>query len=557
MRISKLRKRRWELYLIIATILLVFAVLCFFSSFYCSDFLANKILNSYLKSEDVHLSAKRCGFSFKNGIIFRRISLTNKESSISAQSFSLNKDGESTVVMIEGAAIDIALLGGKMFYEEDKISKAGSVKIGLKNVELKSRDSSLFKIEKGFILLGKNEVNWDMRMNYKFISIDSKGFVSLSNKTCLFFFDADSLSVSLMGEYDFNTQVINSKLFFKGKPYVLSTDLLFDRGSIALKDIIFEKFLIPGPINATVLGGIASNWSIQGTENVSRGDFGFEDKENHLKFYLRVLKAHLGNYELITNLYLDYVKTERALSFHSRGTVLNNQPFPELDFAIKFLDEGVLLENFNYQGGLSLSGYWDYGVVLTGKCKFENFDIYKLIKLITPLYSRYFNVASINGEASYFSYNATKLAKLSLELSEGRIWDVVFDSGRIELIGNSKILEFVDSELVIDGESLMFEGYMDISKFPDADMWKDVFLVPGSSSLLWNKADFEDSFGGRKLSLGANLKENVKLDYNVEFSDQENYNKNEISLKIIGKQNLKLRLREDEEIMGIEKTIEF
>ncbi len=556
MRISKFKKRCRGFYFIILAVLFIFAAACFFS-FYYADFLADKVLHRYLKLEDMHLSADRCGFSFKNGIVLKGFSLINKEKEISAKSLAFKKDGESITVKIEGAAGDIHFFQGLMLHEENNALKAVSVEVYLRDIKLKVKNKDFLKIEKGFIFLDRNGINWDLRTKYKLTDVDLKGYASLSNKVCLFSFDVDSLKLFLTGEYDFNTKTINSKLFSRSRTYNLSANLVLEQGNIVLKNIMFEKFLIPGPIDLNVKDGITSEWSVRGAESIFRGDFGFEDKGDTLTFYIRVLKAHLDNYELVTNFYLDYAKAEKTLKFNSRGTVLNNQPFPELSFSTKFLDTGILIENFKYQGGVNLSGYWDYGSTLSCKCRFEKFDIYKLIKLITPLYSRYFDVTSINGEADYSSRQGIKRVKLLLDLSAGRIWDVIFESGRVQLVGDSNMLEFVNSELVVDGDSLKFEGKMDISKFPDADMWRGVFLVPGSSSLLWDKASFEDSFGKRKLSLGAKLKENVKLDYNVEFSDQENYNRNEVSLEIIGKQNFKLRLREDEEIMGVEKKIEF
>jgi hypothetical protein len=101
------------------------------------------------------------------------------------------------------------------------------------------------------------------------------------------------------------------------------------------------------------------------------------------------------------------------------------------------------------------------------------------------------------------------------------------------------------------------EGKLELSEFPQPEMFRQVKLVPLSPHAFWESYSYEEIFGSRKLSLVTKLKKNVKLDYNVEFLEDENYNKGEITLEIEGRPSLQLRLRDEEEIMGLEKSFKF
>ncbi|MDP8216910.1 MAG: hypothetical protein P9L98_06335 [Candidatus Kaelpia imicola] len=506
---------------------------------------------------DLKSCVRQSIFSLKDGVILKDISISRGDKNLIIPSFAIKKENDFISIKIKKALLNLDLLKSLIAISaSSSASNIASFKIRLDDVGFLSQGKAM-NIDHGFILFNENGVHWDLRFDYQGLNFNTRGYISLEKELCFFNFDSEFTKTVLVGEYDLKRKMLRGGFFFKGEFYRLGAKILREHEALSLIDISLGPLSIPGPVELEFSKGLSFNWAIEGNSLDISGFFDFKSEEDRLRFYIKILKAQIGEYELITNSYIDYLADERVLLFDSVGTVLNKMPFPEISFKAVLMDKRIVLERFDYKGGISLNGYCDYNLNHSIQGEFNNFDLHEIMIVVMPLYTRYLSVPMIDGRFNYFFYDDTRFTDIILELGKGRIMDVAFESGRVHLIGNSNILEFVNSELVIDNMPLSFEGNIDIAKFPTTAMWEDVFLVPISTSYPFGDVFFEDRFGDRKMSLGAKLKENVRLDYNVEFSADENYNKNEVSLEIIGKPNLKLRLKNDEEIMGVEKNIKF
>ncbi|MDP8253497.1 MAG: hypothetical protein P9X27_03750 [Candidatus Kaelpia aquatica] len=506
---------------------------------------------------DVKIHARQFIFSLEDGVVLKNLSISRGDKNFVIPRFAIKKNNGFISIKIKGVLLDLNLLKSLIAIPIGSSASNGvSLKVRLDDIDFLSQGKTI-NIDHGSISSGKNGVHWDLRFTYQGLNLNARGYASLERELCFFNFTSEFMKTVLVGEYDLKRKILRGGVFFRGDFYRLGAKALSEHGVLSLIDVSLGPLSIPGPIELNLNKGLSFNWAIQGGSLDASGFLDFKSEEDRLRFYVKVLKAQFGEYELITNSYIDYLIDENSLVFDSVGTVLNKMPFSEISFKAALTDRGVVLERFGYEGGISLSGYCDYNLNHSIQGEFNDFNLHEMMTVVMPLYARYLSVPKINGEFNYFFYDDTRFTDVALELGEGRIIDVVFESGRVHLMGNSNILEFVNSELVIDGMRLAFEGNVDIAEFPTTAMWEDVFLVPISTSYPFGDISFEDRFGDRKMSLGAKLKENVRLDYNVEFSADENYNKNEVSLEIIGIPNLKLRLKDNEEIMGVEKNIKF
>jgi hypothetical protein len=556
MRISYIKKR----YRILFISLIVIVVLTSLSFVF-----ANKVLNIVVNEiaagisvpSEIGLSVRRFTFSFKDGIVLKDLIISKGSEYISIPKVAFKKKNGSMVIKIDNASLDIGLIGSLAVLSPGAAgSKSGAFKIKISNVDIFYQDKTV-NISKGFVFWNNNGFHWDLGLNCYGLSFDAKGFRPFKEEFCFFDLKSKFIEAGIAGKYDFNKGELESLVNFKDNIYDLGVKMAQDKGVFCIESISLGSLLIYNPKTVKTERELGFDWTVEDSALDAAGICSFRNEEERIHLYIKVLNSKFASHELITNLYIDYVLDQKKLLFKSVGSVFNKMPFPELSFSIALSDSGIVLKDFDYEGGAVFSGYFDYNMNYGVKGRFDNFDLHHMMTITMPLYARYLSVSRIDGNFSYFSHDGAGFTDIILKLQKGIIMDITFDSGKIHLIGNSNILEFLNSELVVDGMPLRFEGNVDISQFPAADMWKEVFLTPVSSSHPFGRSFFEDRFGDKKMSLGAKLKDNVRLDYNVEFSADQNYNKNEISLEITGSPYLKLRLKEGEEIMGVERKIKF
>ncbi len=557
MSILEIRKKYRILYRFLFVLVLIFIVSNILSYVF-SSFIFPKLVKNIRVLDNLDVRVKRCNFSFNEGIILKRFSLKGETSEIKAREITFKKQAKVINVSFYSATMDISLLGF-LLSNFGGGSETGELtaKCYLKDVKLKINEKSFIDVEEGYLLFEKGNISWNLHLSRELLPLTFQGFASAALKSAFFLTSVEFLNFSIAGAYNWEEDKLDSKIFTKDKIYNFISIVKLTDSDIYVSDIVLGNFKIEGPLTFNLSDKISSPWSFKSNDSKAEGVFYIQADEENIGIDFKVLKAHLKDFELVTNFYIAFAKEEKMLKLHTLGSVVNNKPFPELDVSIKFLKEGVLIEDFNYQGGVRFSANIDKNLNLNLKGEFSDFNVQEIIDLITPIYSRNFYINRINGNISLFFNNGIKIYDISLLLPEGRIWNFSFQKGKLHLIGTSKILEFVNSELVINNAHMAIEGKVNISSFPNRQMFEEIYLVPVSSKLAWGDTSFEERFGERKYSLGTKLNDNVRLDYNVNFTEGDNYNNNEFSLEIEGKQNLKLRMREDEEIMGVEKKIEF
>lgn len=503
---------------------------------------------------------RKVHFSFSDGVVLQGLEIKGKgEGKVGKLMFRKEKGG--IFLRIEDAELDwewISSLTKILFSRrEGKIPlPISGVNIWMKNIELNLSGSQRIEILEASIAGSRKGVNFFLRTNFKLLPLTLEGYLSQAGES-FFLLQSSNLPSVLTASYNLREKELNSRVYWQGRSYSFNSGLSFEKGDLILRGVRISKFYLAGPIHLNLREKMYSSWEISTPRFEAEGKLDFQREEEGWKLYLKVQHASFQDYKLVTNFYLSYFNRLGRLEFKSLGSILNNQPLSELEFRLRFLPSGILIESLKYQAGLELAGYLDYQLNFNLNGEFDKFSPRDFLSLLPSSYLEELDLKDIEGRFSWFSYRGVNLIEISLQLPQGRIGDINFQEGKIYLVGESNILEFINSQVLVNNTPMSLRGSLDLSKFPSPQMWARVYLVPSQTSFPLGEVSSEDKFGQKSFSLGARLNESVKLDYNVEFSEEENYNKNEIALEIEGEPDLKLRLREEEGIMSLEKNIKF
>ncbi|OQX83860.1 MAG: hypothetical protein B6D53_01405 [Candidatus Omnitrophica bacterium 4484_49] len=358
-----------------------------------------------------------------------------------------------------------------------------------------------FRIRRGFISLNRGRANFLLDANYKFWDLNFSGYFAREGFLML---KSSAFKMRAFGIYFPDSGKFNGKLVFRDRICPLSFTAIMSP-ELIIQDISINGFKIRGPLRLQQMNNLESDWEFNSEDLNIKGKLQFEN-------------------------------------------------YPRKSLLCLRMD---LIEYLKYEAGFNLTGFWGYSGELSLDGKFNEFSLSELLYIFLPRYQRVLSLSGITGRVVYFSFDDTKFAELYWEIPRGKIGDINFNDGKLHLVGKSSVMEFINSQLIVNDVPYFLEGKVDFSKFPSSETWKDVYLVGTPSTIPWGKLNLERHSEEKRISLGTKLSDIVRLDYNVEFSEQGDYNKNEVSLEIKGTPNLKLRLRGDEEIMGVEKKIEF
>ncbi len=544
MRISYCIRRVKFFLFFIGIIIIVISLLEFFS--HVSAYLVEKFLNH--KYQGYRFQVKECKYFPFQGITLLGVNVVRNGNSI--------LKAEKVIVSNFKDDVQLTLTSASFSPRIFKLISSNSVKGKVKSLKVVINNSYMgedLKIPNGFIFIGPKGINFYILASYKMFDFNLEGLFSRQG---LLWLDSPSLNIKTFGVYFPNQGNFNGRVIFRQRLYPLSFAVTTSP-SIVIRDITIDGLKIKGPLKLKDVNNITSSWQFNSGRLNLQGELSFQNHPQKAKLYLKLDKTNILGIELLTNIACQYLKFDKTLELKTVGSVVNAKPFPELVIRLKFLSSGISIENLKYQAGFTLTGFWHYGGGLNLRGEFDNFSLSELLYIFFPQYQRVLSLAGINGRLLYFTFQNSRFTELYWEIPSGKIGDINFTTGRLHLIGNTSVLEFVNSQLVVNDTPYALEGNVDFSQFPSRDMWKDVYLVSVSPTVAWRKFGLERDIEGNRISLGTKLSDIVRLDYNVEFSDEGDYNKNEVSLEIKGTPNLKLRLRGNEEIMGVEKKVEF
>lgn len=364
----------------------------------------------------------------------------------------------------------------------------------------------------------------------------------------------DKLSFHFAGDIAVSEGVVAFNNFRFGPKFILN-------GLLQTAKKGFSIDLFPEDIkgNATAMGEM-SKLGISGDFS-KLPYFTLSINANHLKLMGFDL---LSNYTI--NGKLDYGSERKFESvtgdFSTSGSIINYNPIREIKGAYEIKDGKLKLNGVNYgdvafaSGSVAFSGKNDVDIHL----KFKGAQLAGLTDLMTEkdmLSGLAFGDIFIRGELG-----KEMRIEGQLEFLDGNISFVRYNSAKLTLKGKGSILEFIDSKVYTDEGTLMLEGTLDLADLGTSRIFRNIEIKSDPSTVVWAGINVIKTPSGEEYVTGANLNEQFRVNfktYEAQQTDRQSPKQDEVQLEYsLGKPgNLKVKMREDDEFVGVEHKVRF
>ncbi|MGE4357430.1 MAG: hypothetical protein AB7E08_02610 [Candidatus Omnitrophota bacterium] len=292
------------------------------------------------------------------------------------------------------------------------------------------------------------------------------------------------------------------------------------------------------------------------------GDF----QERHKS--LKITFDHFAfiNNDLISHIFIDneFSPEEKIWGgrIYSSGTVLNNYlPLPEFEGSYSLRDGILSIDNLNWMNSLSISGEINFADKVSGNLNIllNNFNLIYLAYLYYPDWTAW---GDISGSVALEIKKGIFSAKGSFDLTEGLFGPFKFKGGKIKFEGENNILRLTDVRIYKDKGYLELRGEVDVGKLGEPDFAKNIVLIPYEENIEWQgwSISRKDSPDSVLLDKGIDDKLSIQFRSYMQNSQEIKEEKQDefgIEYKFKEDRSLKLRFKENEEIFGFERRIQF
>ncbi len=149
-----------------------------------------------------------------------------------------------------------------------------------------------------------------------------------------------------------------------------------------------------------------------------------------------------------------------------------------------------------------------------------------------------------------------------IESKKGRFGSIEYDTIRLKLEGFGPIINIVDSSFKHDSGILTMEGYVDLREIPKGGFFDSVRIRSDVKTIVWQGWDITKK-GTDELSMEKDIGDRMQVGFKTAireplttYEDRENPEEMSLGYKI-GSEQLKMKLRENEEFLVIERNIKF
>ncbi|MFC1698373.1 hypothetical protein ACFL1I_00245 [Candidatus Omnitrophota bacterium] len=301
-----------------------------------------------------------------------------------------------------------------------------------------------------------------------------------------------------------------------------------------------------------------------------------ELSENNLSLTTSLDHLKLGHADILTNLVLDLSRSADSDNkirgtLKTYGSVFNNRPFPEMSSSFEIHDQKLRIFDFRLGDNYNLRGIVNLSVPVTAdlSLNFYQAELNELLLRLTdaPQLQGEFNAK----EQSQFSGLINGLIKITgnlqapevegyLEAKDGHFGDLYFISADINIKGRFPKIIFEDSRIFREDDSFVMDGELDFSILEQQD-FVELNFEP-NKGMIWQGWDItrrrED-----QLRMSKGVAEDIKITFDTYMEvDQEDYEDNYtnefgIEYKVFGDKLIKLRIKKDEGILGLERRMKF
>jgi len=281
---------------------------------------------------------------------------------------------------------------------------------------------------------------------------------------------------------------------------------------------------------------------------------------------LKHLKA--GNFDILTNLVLTLNKgidiqgqSKIVGSLKTYGSVLNNQPFAELNSSFEIKDSALRIltfslgDNYDLRGVVSLAPPFDSDLSLN----FYQAAPGDFISQFNPSQRAVFS-GLVNGLINLTGALGQAKIEGYLEAKDGNIGELDFVSADINIKGRYPKISIVNSRIFREEDSFLMEGEINLANIEGQSFMDLRFMA--EKGIVWQGWDISRK-RENQVHMSKSISDGVKVTFDAVMDEEtaafSSDQANELGLeyRILGDKLIKLRLKKDEGILGLERRIKF
>jgi len=296
---------------------------------------------------------------------------------------------------------------------------------------------------------------------------------------------------------------------------------------------------------------------------VLSGDF---SQANRLNIKLSLDHLRLNNNEVLANIFFEneFIPQQNLLQgrVYSSGSVLNYLPLPEFEGFYKIRGGALRISSLKLADSLLLSGNLNFTDAVSGNLLvlINNFNLANFARIYYPQWNAW---GTVQGKIKLNIKAGEVTTKGNVDFSEGELGPFKFKGGRVALEGQNSILRIMDSRVYQEHGYMDLTGEVNLKKLGNPDFGKKLVLKANQDNNMnwrgWNVSRKDDS---SEISFNKDIDEK----FNVGFKSYMNNSagmkddrRNELDLeyKLKEDKNLKIQLKENEELLGVEHKVKF
>ncbi|MFH1645022.1 MAG: hypothetical protein ABIB11_01240 [Candidatus Omnitrophota bacterium] len=253
------------------------------------------------------------------------------------------------------------------------------------------------------------------------------------------------------------------------------------------------------------------------------------------------------------------------LDASTESTILNFHPFEELELSCRFDKDIMNLVYLKLGDNISASGAVSFSkkpLKIFLKSVISDFDISKLF-VIAKDSKESMVTGLVSGEISLEGVLQDITTKATLDIRNGFMGNIDYETMVFNLKGTGPLLEIYDSRLIRKDSYLLMEGNVDIRNFGNESLLKDVIITSDEKTIIWYGWDITKVPGDDELKLSKGLGNKIKVGFKKQIEDETAYEDTrfedelELEYKMEEKGSLQFKSRESDEFFGVMKKIKF
>ncbi|NQT74975.1 MAG: hypothetical protein HQ566_00470 [Candidatus Omnitrophica bacterium] len=247
----------------------------------------------------------------------------------------------------------------------------------------------------------------------------------------------------------------------------------------------------------------------------------------------------------------------------SRDAMLNAAPFMPLRMSFKIEKDTLEVRSLRLGNAYEVKGRCSLERPFNADLRLEINradirEITKLMKVKNPDVA----MGILNGTFCIKGPFATLFSDGMLESRNGKLGPIEYDLASVRLEGFGPIINIVDSNIRYGNSNLTVDGYVDLRNLAKGELFSGLRVKSDMKRIVWDGWDITKK-GKDELSMEKAISDKVRVGFKTMSRDPitryyHRDNPEELSLEYkMGMENLKMKLKEDEEFFGIEHNIEF